>query len=205
MSLRTPRVTTKTPRTGRRPGASTTRDAILKAAQRLFLERGYQGATMRAIAKEAGVDASLVVHFFDNKIGLFAEAVPWPFEPEEEMPRLLAGGRRQVGRNLADFFLQTWDEEGRRSPILTLVAAAVVEPEAAELLRDFVRERLFSPLLERLESDRPQLRGNLVASQLVGLGLVRYVQRVEPIASTPSAEVLELIAPNLQRYLTGKI
>ena len=119
---------TKTPRTGRRPGASSTREAILEAAGRLFSERGYEGATMRAIAAEAGVDAALVVHFFGNKAALLAEAVQWPFDPEVEMPKLLADGRRNVGRRLAALFVTTWDEEGSRNPILTLLRAATTEP-----------------------------------------------------------------------------
>lgn len=196
---------TLTPRTGRRPGASSTRNDIVEAAGKLFLERGYQGATMRAIANEAGVDASLIVHFFGNKLSLFAEAVQWPFDPEVEMPRLFADGRRNVGRNLVALALRIWDEEGTRSPALTLLGAAVNDPDAAEMLGEFVRHPLFAPLLERLGSDRPELRANLVASQIVGLGLARYVIRLEPLASATPAQVIDWVAPNLQRYLTGKL
>ncbi|HEY6692923.1 MAG TPA: helix-turn-helix domain-containing protein, partial [Solirubrobacteraceae bacterium] len=74
------------PRTGRRPGETHTRVAILGAARKLFAERGYAGASMRAIAAEAGVDASLVVHFFGSKAGLLVEAIEWPFDPEDEIP-----------------------------------------------------------------------------------------------------------------------
>src|SRR3954465_3827824 len=105
----TARAKTKTPRTGRRPGASSTQAEILRAARKLFLERGYQGATMRGIATEARVDASLIVHFFGNKLNLFSEAVEWPFDPEKEMPKLFANGRRNVGRNLVALVLRIWD------------------------------------------------------------------------------------------------
>ena len=196
---------TRTPRTGRRPGTTSTHAQILEAARRLFLERGYQGATMRAIAKEAGVDASLIVHFFGNKLNLFAEAVEWPFDPEVEMPKLLADGRGQVGRNVVALLIRFWDKEGTRSPVLTLLGAAVTETEAAEMLGEFVRERLFAPLLDRLGSDQPAMRANLLASQLVGLGLVRYVLRYEPLASAKPSQVIDWIGPNVQRYLTGKL
>ena len=99
---------------------------------------------MRAIAKEAGVDASLIVHFFGNKLNLFAEAVEWPFDPEVEMPKLFADGRRNVGRNLVRLVIRIWDKEGTRSRILTLLGAATVEPEAAEMLAEFMRDRLFA-------------------------------------------------------------
>src|SRR5919108_3063906 len=106
MSPRAPK--TRTPRTGRRRGNSSSREDILKAARKLFAKRGYQGATMRAIAKEAGVDASLIVHFFGNKLNLFSEAVQWPFDPEVEMPKLFADGRGNVGRNAVRLVLRIW-------------------------------------------------------------------------------------------------
>jgi AcrR family transcriptional regulator len=201
----TPRAKTKTPRTGRRPGASSTQADSLEAARKLFLQRGYQGATMRLIAAEAGVDASLIVHFFGNKLNLFSEAVEWPFDPEEEMPKLFADGRRNVGRNLVALVLRIWDEQGTRSPILTLLGAAVNDSEAAEMLTEFIRHPLFAPLLERLGSDQPELRATLVSSQLVGLGLTRYILRLEPLASAKASEVIDLVGPNVQRYLTGKL
>src|SRR5215475_6851877 len=115
---------TRTPRTGRRPGPeSGTRDAILAAAERLFLERGYDNASMRAIGAEAGVDAALVTHFFGSKANLLAAAVRWPFDPDVEVPKLLAGGRDQVGRRVVRLFTRTWDQRQLRDPIITLLGA----------------------------------------------------------------------------------
>jgi AcrR family transcriptional regulator len=197
--------TTRTPRTGRRPGTSSSREDILKAARKLFAERGYQGATIRAIAAEAKVDAALVVHFFGNKAALFSEAIEWPFDPEVEMPKLLKDGKRHVGENLVTLVVQTWDREGGRNPILILLRAATTEPKAAEMLTEFVRSRLFAPLMERLGSDRPELRATLASSQLIGLGLARHVLRAEPVASANPKDVVAWYAPTLQRYLTGKL
>jgi AcrR family transcriptional regulator len=202
---RTPTPKTKTPRTGRRPGASSTQAEILEAARKLFMNRGYQGATMRAIAKEAGVDASLIVHFFGNKLNLFSEAVQWPFDPEVEMPRLFADGRRNVGRNVVKLVIRVWEEQGTRDPVLTMLEAAISDPGAAEMLGEFVRHPLFGPMLERLGSDQAELRANLVSSQLVGLGLARYVLKFEPLASATPEEVIDWVGPNIQRYLTGKL
>lgn len=190
---------------GRRPGGSDSREKILAAARERFASHGYAGATMRGIAAEAGVDAALVVHFFGNKAALLHAAVEWPFDPEVEMPKLLAGGRRDVGRNLVRLFVATWDEEGRRDPILTLLDAATSEPAAAALLRDLLRDRLFAPLVERLGVDQPALRGQLCASQLIGLGMTRYLLRLEPLAGAAPDEVVAWVGPTLQRYLTGKL
>jgi AcrR family transcriptional regulator len=195
---------TRTPRTGRRPGASSTRQAILGSARRLFAERGYDGATLRAIAADAGVDAALVVHFFGSKAALLSEAIDWPWNPEIEVANALIDGPRQAGPRLVTLFVRTWDEENRRNPILTLLRAATTEPQAARLLREFLRQELFAPLMERLGSDEPELRANLAAAQLVGLGITRYVLGFEPLASAEPAQVVAWIGPTLQRYLTGK-
>ena len=160
---------------------------------------------MRAIAAEAGVDAALVVHFFGNKAALLGEAIEWPFDPEVEMPKLLVDGRHHAGKHLVSLFVRTWDEEGSRNPILILLRAATIEPQATEMLGEFMRHSLYAPLMQRLRVDQPDLRADLVVSQLLGLGLIRYVLRFEPLASAPPEQVIEWIAPAVQRYLTGKL
>jgi hypothetical protein len=88
---------------------------------------------------------------------------------------------------------------------LTLLRAATIEPAAAELMRDFLLGELFPPLMRELRADHPELRANLAVSQLVGLGIARYVLELEPIASMSEDEVVGWVAPTLQRYLTGRV
>ena len=142
-------------RTGRRPGETGTRQAILDAARELFADRGYEGASVRAIAAEAGVDASLVMHFFGSKIGLLEAAIEWPFDPGVEIPRLLEEGPEQVGARLVRLLVDTWDRDGSRHVIITLLASAATEPRAAELLRTFLQMRLYA--LSSAVDDRPRL------------------------------------------------
>jgi AcrR family transcriptional regulator len=194
-------------RTGRRPGASGSRAAILAAAQRLFAEHGYSGTSLRAIGAEAGVDAALIVHFFGSKAELLTEAVRWPFDPAERIPELLARGRHHVGEELARLFVTTWDRAGDRDAIMTLLRAATTEPAAAELMATFVRDGLFAPLTAALgirDEAQAGVRGSLAASQLVGLGIARYVLRLAPLAAMSADEVVAWLAPTLQRYLTGR-
>ena len=176
----------------------------MDAARRLFAEQGYDRTSMRAIATEAGVDAALIVHFFGSKARLLTEAIEWPFDPEDQMSRIQARGRRHVGEELARLFVETWDRDGDRNAIMTLIRAATTEPAAAELLRDFVQHELFKPLMRTLDTPRPDLRANLAASQLVGMGMARYVLRLEPLVAMTEDEVVGWIAPTLQRYLTGR-
>lgn len=158
---------------------------------------------MRAIAADAGVDAALITHFFGSKANLLSESIDWPFDPDEEIPRILSGGPDQAGEALVGVFVRTWDREGTRHPVITLLRAAITEPTAAMLMSEFMRTRLFGPLLAELGSDQPELRANLVAAQLGGLALARYILRFEPLASASPAEVIRWIAPAVQRYLTG--
>jgi AcrR family transcriptional regulator len=196
---------TKTPRTGRRAGNTTSRDAILDAARHLFAEHGYDGASLRSIAAAAGVDAALVVHFFGSKAKLLTASVQWPFDPDIEIEHVLQAGRRHAGEALTRLFLSTWDELGSSNPIITLLQSAPTTPEAAALTREFLSKRLLEPLVDRLGSDQPQLRADLVASQLIGLGLTRYILRLQPLADTDAVTVTASIAPTIQRYLTGDI
>lgn len=203
---RSPR-STRTPRTGRRPGTAgtETREAILAAAKRLFAERGFERASMRTIAAEAGVDAALITHFFGSKANLLGAAIDWPFDPDRELPRILKAGPDRVGEGLVALFIRTWDREGSRHPVITLMRAAMTEPTAADLLGQFMRTRLFGPLLSELGSDRPDIRANLVAAQLGGLGISRYILCFEPLASAQPRDVVRWVAPSVQRYLTAPL
>jgi AcrR family transcriptional regulator len=189
-------------RSGRRPGDSGTREAILGSARRQFATRGYDRTTIRAIAAEAGVDPALVPHFFGSKQQLFLSVVELPFEPSVVLPALLAGDRAEVGDRLARFIVSVLEDPDGRSRITGMVRAAATEPEAARMLRELLTRRVFVPLADALGVDDARLRANLVGSQIVGLVMARYVVAVEPLATLPSAAVVRAIAPTLQRYLT---
>lgn len=207
MTIERPDGSTRTPRTGRRTAASGahTREAILAAAGRLFAEHGFEGASMRSIAAEAGVDAALITHFFGSKANLLVAAIDWPLDPQRELPRLLAEGPDHVGERLVTLFVRTWDRERTRHPVIILLRAATTEPAAAELLATVLRTSLFGPLLAELGVNKPELRASLLASQLGGLGLARYILAFEPLASAPPRDVIRWIAPTIQRYLTGSL
>ena len=188
-------------RTGRRPGAGGTRDKILAAARSHFAEVGFEGATIRGIAAAAKVDPKLVLHYFESKEGVFIAAVDFPFDPAVAIPALLEPGLDGLGSRLVRFFLETW-ESPAGSPMLALIRSVVSSERAASLLRDFVTREVLARLARALELDQPHLRASLVGSQLVGLAMLRYVVKVEPLASASVARVAVWIGPTLQRYLT---
>lgn len=192
-------------RTGRRPGQSGTREAIVDAARRQFAELGYTRTTIRGIAQEADVDPALVLHFFGSKQKLFASVTALPFELEEAMPQIVDGPRSQLGTRLAAFLLDVLEDPDSRSAITGIVRAAASEPEAARAARELVTARVLVPIAERIEADQPELRASLVNSQMVGLIMARYIVALEPLASLPAERVVQAIAPNLQRYLAAPL
>jgi AcrR family transcriptional regulator len=192
-------------RSGRRPGVSGTREAILDAARRAFAEQGYQRATIRGVAELAGVDPALVHHYFGTKQGLFVAAVQLPINPVERLSAVLAEDPELVGERMIGVFLSVWDHAANHSPLLALVRSAVGDEQAASMLREFITEEVLGQIARQLGSPDARLRATLVGSQLVGLIMTRYVIRVEPLASAPAAQVAAAIGPTLQRYLTGDI
>jgi AcrR family transcriptional regulator len=192
-------------RTGRRPGVSGTREAILDAARQAFAEQGYQQATIRGVAELAGVDPALVHHYFGTKQDLFVAAVEFPINPVERLTAVLAEDRERVGERMIGVFLSIWDHAANASPLLALVRSAVGDEHAAAMLREFITEEVLGQIARQLGSPDARFRATLVGSQLVGLMMARYIIKVEPLASAPAAQVAAAVGPTLQRYLTGDV
>jgi AcrR family transcriptional regulator len=186
-------------RTGRRPGVSGSREKILTAARASFSRNGYDGATIRDIAASAQVDPALVRHYFGSKEHLFVEALQFPVDPVEFVPRLLAPGRDGLGERLASFFLETWDGPAGR-PFLALLRSVTTSEDAAEMLRQFVSREIVGRIAASLDLDQPQLRAGLAGGQLIGLAMLRYVIKLEPIASADRPELARWVGPSIQHY-----
>jgi AcrR family transcriptional regulator len=199
-------------RTGRRSGDSGTREAILDSARRQFAEYGYNGATIRAIASGAGVDPALVHHFYGNKERLFAAAMRLPVVPSEVISAALAEPSRRpevtLGTHLVASALALWETEELRGPFLGLLRSAMTSEQATAMLREFITEAILAPVAAvTLETDpgSAPFRAALIASQVLGLALTRYVLRLGPIASASRDELVAAIGPNIDRYLTGDL
>jgi AcrR family transcriptional regulator len=189
------------PRTGRRRGATTSPDAILEAARRQFAETGYGLTSIRGIAAEAGVDASLIVHFFGSKEQLFRAAVTWPFDPAELTPRLLGPGVAGLGDRVARTFLTFWDDPETSPRLLALLRSAMTSERSARLVREFVVTQLFPHLSEVVQGPDRELRIELATGHLLGIAMLRRVLRVEPLASASVEQLVARVGPILDRYL----
>ncbi|MEU5791206.1 TetR family transcriptional regulator [Micromonospora purpureochromogenes] len=193
-------------RTGRRPGNPDTRQAILAAARTAFAERGFDAASIRVIAAAAGVDPALVHHYFGSKEELFRATVEIPMDPAVLLPAVLAGGVDGVGERLVRTFLGVWDSPAGKAAV-ALLRSAVNNEWTARLLREFLVTQVLRRVLDHLDIPPAELplRGSLVATQMIGLAMMRYVIRLEPVASTDPETLVAAVGPTVQRYLTGDL
>ena len=177
---------------------------MLDAARALFAEVGFERATIRAIAARAGVDPALVHHFFGAKNGLLRATLVLPFDPEA-LFAVLDEHPGDEGRALVARVLQLWGRPQIRQQFTALLRAATSHQEAAVALRDLLTNELVRRLTGRVSTHDAPLRAGLVASQLAGLAMTRFVIGIEPITSASDAQLIASVGPTIQRYLTGDI
>jgi AcrR family transcriptional regulator len=190
-------------RRGRRPGASTTREDVLTAARALFGELGYQRATLRAIAAQAGVDPALALHYFGSKEKLFWAAMKLPVSPAEVLPVARSLPRGRVGEEVVRRFVAAWDDPAQRPVLVGLLRSGLTDERSGAVVRRFIVQQALEPVARLLDAPDGPLRAALVGSQLIGLALLRYLARVEPLASAGIEEVASSAGPTIERYLTG--
>lgn len=197
-------------RSGRRAGESGTREAILSASRAQFAEHGYDGATIRSIARAAGVDPALVHHYYGSKEKLFAAAMQLPLIPSEVITAALT--QRDPGESLGAHMVRTalsvWESAEVRDAFLTMLRSALTSEDAAATLREFITEAILRPLASAADgglAERTPFRASLVATQMLGLALGRYLLRFEPVAAASADELAAAVGPTIDRYLTGGI
>jgi AcrR family transcriptional regulator len=192
-------------RRGRRAGDPDTRMQILDAARSAFARVGYDAATIRLIAADAKVDPALVHHYFGNKEDLFAEAVHVPFRPADALQGVFGEGIEGAGEQIARLFFTIWEAEPSREAVLGQLRRAMVTPEAPMPFAEFITSALLRRAVGHLRGKDRELRLELMASHLVGLAMVRYVLKIEPLASAPIEQLIAQVAPRVQTYLNGSV
>ncbi|MQY23420.1 TetR/AcrR family transcriptional regulator [Nocardia macrotermitis] len=182
--------------TARRSDA--TRAAILAAARHRFAQDGFRKATIRAIAADAAIDPSMVMRYYGSKEGLFDAAL----EIDLELPDLGVVQQDSLGETIARRFLELWETPPGDEILLTLLRSAVTDDEVGKRAQRIFAGQIM-PMVLRVgdPADAPR-RAGLIASQVLGVALCRYVLRLEPMVAMTPAELTASIAPVLQRYLT---
>ena len=193
----------RTRRPGRRPGSVNAREDIVAAARAVFSERGYDGATMRLVAAQAHVDPALIYHYFGSKQQLFVASMEIPFDWAAAFPELLGGPRDHVGERLVKFMLGLWEDPEVQPRIMGLVRSAATDPKAAAMLRQLLVAGPVQGLAAAIGPPQGELRAMLAASHVIGLALLRYVLRIEPLAAADLDTLAALVGPRVTTYLVG--
>jgi AcrR family transcriptional regulator len=192
-------------RPGRPAGNSDTRERILSSARDLFARNGIGNTSIRAVATAAGVDSALVHHYFGTKEKLFAAAVRIPIDPMDIIGPLREVPVDELGQKIPSLLLPLWDSELGAGFIATL--RSILAGSEVSLFRSFIEDVIAVEVGTRVDNPPGSgiIRIQFVASQLVGVLTARYIIQMEPFASLPAEQVVQTIAPNLQRYLTGDL
>jgi AcrR family transcriptional regulator len=192
-------------RPGRPAGSSDTRERILSNARVLFARNGINNTSIRAVAAAAGVDSALVHHYFGTKEKLFAAAVRIPIDPMDVIRPLREVPVEQLGYTLPSLLLPLYDSELGAGIIATL--RSILAGSEVNLFRTFLQDVIAVEVGSRVDNPPGSgiIRIQFVASQLVGVIMARYILDLEPFNSLPVEQIVDTIAPTLQRYLTGDL
>jgi AcrR family transcriptional regulator len=195
----------RAPRTGRRPGQSGARESILAAARARFAEVGFDKASIRAVASDAGVDPALVHHYFGTKQQLFIAVIDLPVDPEATLRIIEAAPLDQLGATILNAVLSVWDSPA--GPGVVAAVRSILAGGDMSLARTFVLDVVLERVRQRIATpeDDGRTRVALVGAQMIGVFVGRKIVEVEPIASMPIPELVAAVGPTLQRYLTGEI
>ncbi|TQS42598.1 TetR family transcriptional regulator [Cryptosporangium phraense] len=190
---------------GRRPGSPDTRAAVLAAARAAFAEHGYKKATIRGIARSAGVDPALVIQYFTNKEELFRASLELVIGPREHLDASFRATEGTLGFRLASFYFGLWETPGVRESLTAMALSAASEPEAQRAVRALMSGRFIGPIGAVIGAEEAARRVPLCATQMLGMAFLRYVLPTDPMASLPVEDVIRLVAPVLDRYLTDDL
>jgi AcrR family transcriptional regulator len=199
-----PAKTTK--RRGRRQGEPVSRDAVLSAAKQRFANEGYEKTTLRAIAKDAHVDPSMVLYLFGSKEELFRESLRLIIDPEVLVAALTgeADDDPDIGTRMVRTYLRIWETPDTAATLRAMLQSATSNTDANDAFRGFMQNYVLTAVSGVLGGgEQARLRAMLAASNLVGTAMLRYIIQVPPLATLTPDQVVRLIAPTLTRYLTA--
>jgi AcrR family transcriptional regulator len=190
-------------RPGRWRSGAESRQRILETAGALFREHGYAGTTVRAVAAEAGVDPAMVFYFFGTKQGLFGATVEMSSQVPPAIEAIFASGLDGIGERMIRTLVENLDQSDR-TPLAMLTRSAPTHDRSQTLLREFIDREITGRLAALLDTPDAALRAGMVAVQILGLTVARYIVRIEPIASASVDELATRFGPIVQRCLTGQ-
>ena len=180
-------------------------ERITAAARASFAQNGWAGTTLRGVAREVGVDPALVHYYFSSKEELLDASTKPPQEWLDSIARTNSIPIRDRGEAMVRNVIWGWEQPQIRETLSSILTTAAHEPRTREKLRAFVTASLLPAIADRIEGEERSVRAALIATQVLGLVMMRWVWEIEPLASLPDDELVALVAPTIQRYLTGRL
>jgi AcrR family transcriptional regulator len=190
---------------GPREDRGVTLARIEEAARASFAQRGWAGTTLRGVAREADVDPALVHYYFASKEALLDAATTPPPEWIASIQATNATPARGRGEAIVRNMLWTWSQPQIRDVLISILLTAAHEPRTREKLRATVAATLLPAIAQQVDDEERLVRASLISSQLIGAAMLRYVWQIEPLASLSEDRLVRLLAPTIQRYLTGRL
>lgn len=181
------------------PKSIRTRQAIESAAKDLFAANGFERTTVREIGARAGIDPSMIIRYFGSKEALFTSVST----PDLRLPDLSAVAGEAIGESLVRHFLELWEGEQAGAGLPILLRSAASNEEAAAKLRSIFREQVFPAVARAGSPSTAPARAGLVASQLLGLALCRYILKLPPVVEMSPATIIREVGAAVQRHATG--
>jgi AcrR family transcriptional regulator len=178
---------------------------ILRVAREQFAAGGFASTSVRAVARAADVDPALVYHYYRSKDELLRACLVAPQAMLERIQAAWAVPSDEIGQSLVRVTLRNWNDPDSGSVLRTVLLTAANHPDTLERLRDMITYQLMGPAEIGADDEDGRARASLIASQLLGMGLARYVWKIEPIASMPDSQVVDAIGPTIQRYVDGQL
>ncbi|KKC03680.1 TetR/AcrR family transcriptional regulator [Mycobacterium nebraskense] len=177
-----------------RRSSDETKAVILAAARERFGAVGFQGATIRAIAADAGIDPAMVMRYYGSKDKLFAAAA----EFDLRFPDFATGDPAQVGRSLVRHFLERWEGD---EALVILLRSSATNGEAAQRMQEIFVTQIRPLVASFVPQSDAGVRAGLIATQILGMALCRFVLRLPPVVEMSRDEIVDWLGPTIQRYL----
>jgi len=191
--------------TGPKAARGEIKDTILTAARELFSTRDYPDVTVRAIAKRAGCDAGMISYYFGSKVGVFRAAMSLPQDPVEVVATAFGDGGPGTGERVVGEVLRFWEESFATTNVQLLVRSLLENEKTLAVFREWLDRTLFTTLAHQLGTPDAKLRIQFAAGQIVGLCVLRFIYKSEPLASMPASVLVRQLGPIIDIHLFGPI
>ena len=152
-------------------------------------------------ATAADIDPSMVMRYYGSKEGLFAAAV----DVDLHLPDLTACPATRRGRRLVEHFLTRWEGTPRDDVLVLLLRSAATNEAARERMHHVFAEQLTACVAAVCEPASAPHRAALIATQMLGLALCRYVLMLPAVLAATPEQLATDLGPNIQRYLTAPV